>query len=162
MHNVYFHPLSKYPGPPLAALSRLWYCWHCLGGNLIYVLHDLHQRYGDVVRIAPDELSYINPDAWNEVYGHRVGKPEMVKDPVFYSSISSGPGSIINAERSRHGHLRKQMSHGFSEKALRGQEHVIRSYADLMIQRLQENAKESNPTVDMVSWFNVGCVLHEI
>ena len=136
-------------------MNRLWYCWYAVRGNLLYVIHDEHKKYGDIVRIAPDELSYINGDAWNEIYGHRPGKPEVMKDPTFYSSLSSGQNSIINATRSRHGHLRKQMSHGFSEKALRSQEDAIRPYADLLVQRLQEAVKNSSPDVDIVSWFNV-------
>ncbi|KAH8819269.1 cytochrome protein [Xylogone sp. PMI_703] len=154
LYNLYFHSLSDYPGPRLAAATRLWYCWHCLRGNLPFVLDEAHRKYGDIVRIAPNELSYINPEAWNQIYGHKPGKPEIMKDPTFYSSISSGKGSIINAERSRHGHLRKQMSHGFSEKALREQEDAIRLYADLMIQRLKENCQENTSVVDMVSWYN--------
>ncbi|KAH6872093.1 cytochrome P450 [Thelonectria olida] len=124
-YNLYLHPLSKQPGPRLAASTRLWYCWHCVRGTLIYAVHDAHKKYGDMVRIAPDELSCITAEAWKDIYGHRAGKEEMMKDPTFYSSISSGPGSIINAERSRHGHLRKKASHGFSEVALRSQEHFF-------------------------------------
>lgn len=107
-----------------------------------------------MIRVAPDELSYTNPHAWADIYGHRAGKSELTKDPTFYSSISSGAGSIINSERSRHGHLRKQASHGFSERALRSQEHVIKKYADLFIQRLGESADSKNPTLDIVDWFN--------
>ncbi|KAK4553510.1 hypothetical protein LTR86_009306 [Recurvomyces mirabilis] len=103
---------------------------------------------------APNELSYTDPRAWNDIYGHRVGKPELMKDPLFYSSISSGSGSIINADRSRHGHLRKQASHGFSERALRSQEHVIETYADLFIERLQECAASKGGSVNIVDWFN--------
>jgi cytochrome P450 len=149
------HPLSKYPGPRLAAATRLWYCYFCTQGDLHNILHKAHQKYGDVVRIAPDELSYTDPHAWNDIYGHRVGKGELTKDPTFYSSMSSTQGSIINADRSRHGHLRKQASHGFSERALRSQEHVIKKYADLMIERLAEYAASDNPTVNIVDWYNV-------
>lgn len=143
-----------YPGPRLAAATRLWYCYYTVRGDLHTVLYAAHEKYGDVVRIAPDELSYIDSKAWGDIYGHRVGKSELTKDPIFYSSISSGPGSIISADRSRHGVLRKQASHGFSERALRSQEHVIKKYADLFIQRLDESAASKNPTVDIVDWFN--------
>lgn len=156
IYNVYFHPLSGYPGPWLARASRLWYCWYCLRGDLVYKLHHSHEFYGEVIRIAPNELSYTNPDAWNDIYGHRAGKAELAKDPIFYSSVSSGAGSILNADRARHGYLRKQASHGFSERALKSQEHVIQKYADQFIHRLQECArKEEDSTVDIVSWFNV-------
>lgn len=154
LHNVFIHPLSVYPGPRLAAATRLWYCYHAVRGDLREKIFAAHEKYGGSVRIAPNELSYSNPAAFNDIYGHRVGKPEVQKDPTFYTSLSSGPGSIINATRERHGPLRKQASHGFSDRALRSQEHVIKKYADLFIDRLQENAVSKDPTVDMVDWFN--------
>lgn len=154
-YNVYLHPLASYPGPKFAAITRLWYVYYCIRGDLIYIVSDEHKKHGPVVRIAPDELSYTDPDSWNDIYGHRNGKAEVMKDEIFYSSQSSGAGSIINANRERHGHLRKQMSHGFSEKALRGQEPAIRKYGDLFIQRLGSLAREGKETVDIVTWFNV-------
>ena len=72
--------------------------------------------------------------------------------------MSSGEGSIIKADRSRHGLLRKQASHGFSEKALRSREHVIIEYADLLLARLEESVATGKPVVNIVDWYNVsGC-----
>jgi hypothetical protein len=155
IYNVYLHPLANYPGPRMGALSRLYYCWYCLRGDIIYAVDDWHSTYGDIVRIAPDELSYCSQGAWNDIYGHRQGLPELAKDTKFTSSQSSGPQSVLNATRERHGPLRKQMSHGFSEKALREQEHVISKYVNLFIQRLGESVDTGNPTVGLMSWFNV-------
>lgn len=78
-----------------------------------------------------------------------------MKDPTFYSSLVSGPGSIISANRVRHGFLRKQASHGFSEAALRSQETVIKEHADLFVSRLKESVEKQEATVDIVGWFNV-------
>ncbi|RFU34841.1 hypothetical protein B7463_g1459, partial [Scytalidium lignicola] len=154
IYNVYFHPLAKYPGPKLAAATRLWYCFYCLRGELPFVLAEEHRRYGEVIRIAPDELSYTNPDGWNDIYGQRIGKVELTKDPLFYGNLVSGGGSIISADRSRHGLLRKKMSHGFSERGMRAQEEIIRSYSDLFIKRLNENSENGTKPLDIVMWFN--------
>lgn len=78
-----------------------------------------------------------------------------MKDPTFYTNLSSGPGSIISADRARHAHLRKQASHGFSERALRDQEHVIQKHADLFLERLEAAAASGQPTVNIVDWYNV-------
>jgi hypothetical protein len=32
-----------------------------------------HNRYGDVVRIAPDELSFTDVRAWKDIYSNRPG-----------------------------------------------------------------------------------------
>ncbi|KAF9892085.1 hypothetical protein FE257_002491 [Aspergillus nanangensis] len=154
LYNIYLHPLSGYPGPRLAAATRLWFCWHLIRGDLPFVIHQLHLQYGDTVRVAPNELSYTHPDAWNQIYGHRQGRTEIMKDPTFYASLVSGKGSILGASRERHAHLRKQISHGFSERALRDQEAVVRSYADYFVQRITECSDSGNTAVDMVRWYN--------
>ena len=119
----------------------------------MHKIHILHNLHGPIVRIAPDELSYIHPDAWNAIHGHRsAGKTELQKDPGFYGSTSLSEGSLLDAGRARHGELRKMLSNGFSERSLRGQEGIVRSYADLFIEKLGEHGGKG---VDMTKWFNV-------
>jgi hypothetical protein len=152
LYNIYIHPLASYAGPKAAAATRLWYTRSLLSGQLPYDLERLHNQYGDVVRIAPNELSYTNSVAWKDIYGHRSGKPEMPKDPDFYVS---GPGSILIAPRERHSHLRRLLSHGFSEKALREQEQTIQRYADMFLKGLHDQCHAGHEPVDLVRWYNV-------
>lgn len=37
---------------------------------------DLHEKYGSVVRIAPDHLSYTTETAWKTIYGLRAVEME--------------------------------------------------------------------------------------
>ena len=146
------HQLASFPGPKVAAASRLWYTRSLLAGRLPFDLERLHNQYGKVVRVAPNELSYTDSGAWKEIYGHHPGLPEMPKDPNFYVS---GPGSLISAPRERHSHLRRLMSHGFSEKALREQEKTMQEYADLFLKGLRDESQSGQQLVDMVRWYNV-------
>ena len=50
-------PLSSFPGPRLWALSRLPYAITVWQGNLHTRVKELHDQYGEVVRVAPNELS---------------------------------------------------------------------------------------------------------
>jgi hypothetical protein len=45
---VFFHPLSEFPGPKLAAASSWWLVYQewLRGRSLTDILFDLHQRYG--------------------------------------------------------------------------------------------------------------------
>ncbi|KFY12419.1 hypothetical protein V492_03889 [Pseudogymnoascus sp. VKM F-4246] len=152
IYNIYFHPLASYPGPKLHAATRLTFVYYNLTGQLPYRCHELHKKYGDVVRTAPDELSFINAGAWKDIYGHRQGHAPMEKDMTFYNRPTTGYDSIITANRADHSRQRRLISHAFSDKALREQEPLITGYVDLLIQRLRERA-DGRP-LDMVAWYN--------
>lgn len=152
IYNVYFHPLASYPGPKIYAATRLPYVFGIITGQLLYKCQQFHELYGDVVRIAPDELSFTNADAWKDIYGHRQGHSPMTKDKIFYNRPANGVDSLITADRADHSRFRRLVSHAFSDKALREQETLIRSYTDLLIKRLYENTNAG--PVDMVAWYN--------
>ena len=132
----------------------MWYCSQLLLGRLPFEVHKLHQKYGDVVRIAPNEISFSTPDAWNDIYGHRSGKNEIMKDPTFYNTTTSEAGGILNADRTRHGYLRKQLSHGFSEKAMRQQEHVVLGHVNTCLDGLRTASRGGTIPVDLNRWYN--------
>jgi hypothetical protein len=46
------HPLSKYPGPVIARMSKWWAAYICARGDSHRYYKRLHDRYGDVVRIG--------------------------------------------------------------------------------------------------------------
>jgi cytochrome P450 len=113
---------------------------------------DLHKRYGDIVRIAPDELAVSHPNAWKDIMGHKNGKPEMGKANWFYRPVEQ-PLHIANEDHDEHKQLRRQMAHGFSEKGMRDQEPMIRKYIDLLLEKLHENSKNGKPVV-LSDWYN--------
>ena len=67
----YSRGLNRYNGPFIASFSDLWKCWYAYGHstkkNDIYV--DVHRKFGDVVRIGPNNLSFADPRALSEIYG---------------------------------------------------------------------------------------------
>ncbi|KAH8985357.1 putative P450 monooxygenase [Lactarius akahatsu] len=73
VYNLYFHPLSHFPGPKLAACSRLWLAYRELikGESLSDLRTQLHRQYGEIVRWAPNELHFSNPAAYNDIYNNR-------------------------------------------------------------------------------------------
>jgi hypothetical protein len=65
INNLYFHPLSHFPGPTAAAITRWWKAWvECVQGkSFCHELERQHARYGPVIRIAPNEASSrFSPD----------------------------------------------------------------------------------------------------
>jgi hypothetical protein len=63
IYNIYFHPLSHFPGPRGAACTRLWLAYmelvKCVSLSDIRV--ELHQKYGAASQPSNHQ---VNPDSW--------------------------------------------------------------------------------------------------
>ncbi|GJD02291.1 cytochrome P450 CYP11/CYP12/CYP24/CYP27 subfamilies [Colletotrichum higginsianum] len=127
-YNVLFHPLRRYPGPTFWAASRIPYALACATGQAHRKVLRLHERYGDIVRVAPDELSICSPEAWKEVFGRRkTAVGEIAKDDVHYAEAKD---SILGAPKDKHAQLRRILARGFSQRAILDQERLIKSHVD--------------------------------
>lgn len=125
-----------------------------LAGELPYRVKDLHDVYGSIVRVAPDELSFIDPRAWKDIYLQK----SFVRPQVWGSRP---PGveahNVISAPVADHARFRKVLQAAFSEKATREHEPTVQHYVGLLIARLNEAASDSKGnavTVDLVQWLN--------
>lgn len=143
------HPLRHYPGPRLWAVSRLPYIQATVRGTIVKDINALHERYGEVVRIAPDELSFINPDAAKVIYQ---SKPELHKDSMHLPPFHNGTPGILAADEEHHRRYRRLLAYGFSDKGMRAQQPLIQRHSDLLLQRLRERCDKG--AVDICEWFN--------
>lgn len=84
LQRIWFHPLSKHPGPKLWAASRMPYVVSLVRGTLNQDMLNFHEKYGSVVRLGPNELSFAVEEAWKDIYMHRPGHKETKKDPIWY------------------------------------------------------------------------------
>ncbi|KAK7937712.1 cytochrome P450 [Apiospora aurea] len=153
VYNLFFHPLRKFPGPLLNRATVFRSTIEMVNGRMPFHVAALHEQYGDVVRIAPNELAFASAEAWRDIYGVRSGR-ELPKAPDFYFPSDNIPTSIMNAPtREEHGKLRKAIAPSFSDGAMRKQEPVISGYVDLLIQRLRENCDGGKAELDMKDWY---------
>ncbi|KAJ5047261.1 uncharacterized protein L3040_003098 [Drepanopeziza brunnea f. sp. 'multigermtubi'] len=152
LYRLYFHPLSKYPGPFLWKISRLPHAWYCCTGRIAYKITDFHGIYGPIVRIAPDELNFILEDAWQDIYGKPLPRnSQLRKDPDQFVANPDGPlGLLLEPSDEIHARHRRNLAPGFSEKILRVQEPLLNKYFGLLIQRLREN---SGSPVDVAQYY---------
>lgn len=150
-YYMYLHPLAKFPGPKYMSASVLWYMYSLASGHHHEHVYELHKKYGKVVRFGPTHLSFSNSTAFKEIYGHRPGKPEMTKDPLFYGTLAKE--NLIATNVADHARIRRLLAHAFSDRALREQEDLMTKYVGLLIERLTAIAQKNN-VADMVEWYN--------
>lgn len=64
-----YWPLRHVPGPPLAALTDLWYFFKFwTGTGFENLCKELHSRYGPVVRLGPRRILFAQPEAIPIIY----------------------------------------------------------------------------------------------
>ncbi|OHE92771.1 cytochrome P450 [Colletotrichum orchidophilum] len=66
--RCFLSSLWKVPGPRISAFTSLPLKWHELQATRTKYIHKLHQQYGPVVRIAPNEVSFTSYEAIKEIY----------------------------------------------------------------------------------------------
>ena len=89
--------------------------WEIYTGDAATNIKELHDRYGDTVRVSPTALSFNNSQAWRgvlgeipavlrsshadgfglDIYGHRQGRKQIPKDREVYFGGGDGVADII-------------------------------------------------------------------
>jgi cytochrome P450 len=157
LYRVYFHPLSRFPGPKFSAFTRIPLLKATWAGDLHRHVAKLHEDYGEVVRISPDELSFIGPTAIRDIYGHGSkgtrGSPPP-KNFQKYGLAVSGK-SLIQAPDADHTRMRRIFSPAFSDRALKQQEPLFRKYVDKLVASLRQSVQDDpKRPIDLVRMYN--------
>lgn len=140
VYNLYLSPLSKIPGPAICAVSRLPYLWYNWKGKLVHWVHDLHLTYGDVVRIAPDELTFINPEAHKDIYGFG---SRNLRDRRFYGETPKGVQDILRSDDKNHARFRRVLNHSLSERVIQEKQPMIHWHVDNLVEKIRSSLTSS-------------------
>ena len=79
--RLFFSPLRSIPGPWYAAVSDLWHLSHVLRLRRCRGIDELFNKYGPIVRVAPNIVAFLDVKAMKVVYGTnaRLSKSSMYK-----------------------------------------------------------------------------------
>jgi hypothetical protein len=147
------HPLKHIPGPFWASISRLWIVHYVRRGDMDIVQRGLHQKYGPLVRIGPDEIACAAPEAISKIYP--TSKP-LAKQHGFYSvwqnkSFSKYPDNFSNTNERLHSERRRIVNNVYSMSTILSLEPYIDDCSRLFVQRMGEFA-DSHTVVDLGDW----------
>ncbi|KAI9068086.1 high nitrogen upregulated cytochrome P450 monooxygenase 2 [Trametes sanguinea] len=143
-----FHPLAQYPGPLMCKLTKFWMAYLSLEGYQHLYVQRLHDRYGDVVRIGPNELSFKDASIVNAVLGaggphrgpHLAGRALSITDVPF----------VVLMDPAVHAERRKPWIRAFSPAALKEYEPMIAHRVNQLVHVLAKQPGE----VIMGKFFN--------
>jgi hypothetical protein len=153
IHNLILSPLSHFPGPKLWAVSRIPSQISILRGHPHLDVLALHERYGPVVRIAPDALSFSTAQAFRDIYCLRPGHQTFLKDRTEYVLPPNGVANLVSAlDDASHARQRRLMATAFSERSIKALEGLVRWYVDTLIAKLREQKEKGK--LDIKSWMN--------
>ncbi|KAL5041782.1 hypothetical protein BDW71DRAFT_217423 [Aspergillus fruticulosus] len=150
------NPLNQFPGPWSASFSNVLYSWHFMGGRQPFRQLELHEKYGSVVRVAPNELSFNTSRSWRDIYGVRKDVDPFIKSEFYSGGNFAAEALSIVSERDpeSHAEMRKYLASAFSDRSLKSQEPLIVEAVDRLIEKLGQ-AGQCPEGTDLVMWYNL-------
>ncbi|KAF9256882.1 cytochrome P450 [Marasmius fiardii PR-910] len=143
-----FHPLADVPGPALAKVSKLYGIWIWLKGERHIRYKEMHEEYGPIVRIAPNEISVIDQDSMKAV----LGPGGCIKGQAYSTRRDDRTeGSLLALTGEARIRRRRVWARGMSCEAIREYEPVVRQQASKLFERLYERTYK---VVELGEWFN--------
>ena len=148
LYRVYLHPLSSVPGPFICKCTSLWLGWSNYRGDHHLTLHELHRRYGTVVRVAPEEVSIADGSAQAAIYSERQG---FTKAERYRSFDIDGHTTLFSARSIDERNARfKAVAPMFASSNLRSDgQSVMDSAAQTLAARI-ERQKQTHKSVDVL------------
>ena len=137
IYNLYLSPISKIPGPKLAA-ATWWYEYYydvVNYGKYVFKVMDMHKEYGPIVRISPYEVHISDPDFYDTLYA---SSSTNRKDRwTFYTNGLGLPVSTLGTvEHNLHRRRRAAMSSFFSKQKVAKLQPVVEERARKLADRL--------------------------
>ncbi|KAI0120146.1 cytochrome P450 [Nemania sp. FL0031] len=135
IYNLFFHPLRKIPGPFLAKIGQSWRNHKYIRGTWHDDCLELHEKYGNVVRIAPNEISFVDEQGLGSLYSH--GKRVVKTNWYDTWAVPNMPISFFAAtDIKMHRHVRSRVASAYSMTSMLSMEPLVQDVLDLNLTRL--------------------------
>ncbi|KAI0867410.1 cytochrome P450 [Hypoxylon argillaceum] len=153
--RLFSGPLRAIPGPWTNRISELPAAIALLQGDQHTYYKSLHDQYGPVVRVSPDEISFISVEARQEIYGLRKGAMNMEKSPIFLGSVGAldGQTGVSLAINQHHTRQRKALGCLFTNSALVRLENLVITHIHKLVEALHATATKDQ-AVDVSNWYS--------
>jgi len=144
------HPLANYPGPFLGKVTKLWTVYVVARGRAHIYYSQLHDRYGDIVRVGPNELSIRDASIIHDLMG-----PDGLPKGPYWDNRSNTPSLIAQRDPAIHTQNRHRWAKAFSSAALKDYEtNIIKRIRQLSHrwEQMIEQTAQNFTVVDVSAW----------
>ncbi|KAL1636290.1 hypothetical protein SLS56_001270 [Neofusicoccum ribis] len=137
VYRLYFHPLARFPGRKLAA-ATLWYEFYydvVKPGLYHQEVSRMHEEFGPVIRISPDEIHMNHHSLWEPIYTAKNDKYAFGINGIGLPDATVGtvPHELWKRRRAA-------LSPFFSRRSVEKFGHVVYDNVAYLLERLK-NAK---------------------
>ncbi|KAK3384141.1 cytochrome P450 [Lasiosphaeria ovina] len=150
LYQIGRKPTSQVPGPWYTKYTSLVLKYHLLSGDQPKYVHRLHNKYGDTVRVAPDEVYVTDLAAVKEIYSVK----EVFRKTKWYTDLTTNEShNMFNTNNIElHRKYRRLLSGPMSETSLKAVLPLVESRVNLTIQRMREEMQKTG-AADVFKWW---------
>ncbi|KAH9883455.1 trichodiene oxygenase [Xylariomycetidae sp. FL2044] len=136
-YRAFLHPLARFPGPKLAAVSLL--------------IAELHREYGPILRISPHELHVSDPAFFDVIY-RLDGR--WNKYAWMYDAFGPKNCAVFGSEHYAHKARRRAIAPFFSKPSVLTRLDVLQRNVDKVCRRVSELARTDVDIGAVISAFS--------
>lgn len=149
--QTFVSPLRTVKGPFLARFTNLWYFRRVANGSFEFENIDLHQKYGPVVRLAPNMYSIDDAEVIKAVYSISSKFPKSDWYDAWKHPDPARWSLFAVRDMKTHAEERRKFQALYSLTSLVHYEPYVNECLELFDQRMKEIAN-AGQTVNMAHW----------
>ncbi|KAH7068192.1 benzoate 4-monooxygenase cytochrome P450 [Paraphoma chrysanthemicola] len=157
IYNLFFHPLAKFPGPWWAGASYLAELYYDVvqGGRYFAVIARMHEQYGPLIRINPDELHLNDPYFYEHLYAGSGQKRNKEKNNAVLAGTTLALNTTIdhNLHRERRGYI----ASFFSKQSTQRLEPFIQGQVGKLVEKLRQAHRAGDTIVGVQTFGALTC-----
>ncbi|RCI13083.1 hypothetical protein L249_0196 [Ophiocordyceps polyrhachis-furcata BCC 54312] len=137
IYRLYLSPVAAFPGPFLAKITNWYEFYHNFIHTGMYYrrIREMHDKYGPVVRVSPEEIHIMDSTAY-----HKLFVTGSTRKTNSYPTFSNGTGfedmTAISEDHNAHRRLRSPLDRLFSRQSVLRFESRVVARAERLCDRI--------------------------